>query len=143
MDEHHRRAVGRTCVRDVNRHAPRYRHVSVLDPIDRRRLGGTWLHPHIMPTSPTHSTIPTNEHVNGVERAPASADTATPDFSGRTRALVPPVSRLAAAALRFEHDLVDQTWLWREARLRDPDGNQLCLFHAGENRLNPPWRLSD
>jgi hypothetical protein len=53
------------------------------------------------------------------------------------------VSRLAAAALRFEHDPVDQTWLWREARLRDPDGNQLCLFHAGENRLNPPWRLSD
>ena len=38
---------------------------------------------------------------------------------------------------------VDQPWQWREARLRDPDGNRLCLFHAGENRLNPPWRLGN
>ena len=53
------------------------------------------------------------------------------------------VSRLEEAGLRFEHGPVDQTWLWREARLRDPDGNPLCLFHAGENRLNPPWRLPD
>jgi catechol 2,3-dioxygenase-like lactoylglutathione lyase family enzyme len=53
------------------------------------------------------------------------------------------VSRLEEAGLHFEHAPVDQTWLWREARLRDPDGNPLCLFHAGENRLNPPWRLPD
>lgn len=36
---------------------------------------------------------------------------------------------------------VDQRWLWREAYLRDPDGNVICLYFAGENRLNPPWRL--
>ena len=36
----------------------------------------------------------------------------------------------------------DQPWLWREAYLNDPDGNPLCLYHAGENRLNPPWRLT-
>ena len=35
----------------------------------------------------------------------------------------------------------DQSWLWREARLKDPDGNQLILFHAGDNRKNPPWRI--
>lgn len=35
----------------------------------------------------------------------------------------------------------DQSWLWREARLRDPDGHELVFFHAGENRLNPPWRV--
>ena len=51
------------------------------------------------------------------------------------------VSALEAAGQRFEHAPVDQPWLWREARLRDLDGNRLCLFHAGENRLNPPWRL--
>lgn len=34
-----------------------------------------------------------------------------------------------------------QPWLWREARLRDPAGNPICLFHAGERRMNPPWRL--
>ena len=51
------------------------------------------------------------------------------------------VSRLEQGGVRFEHGPVDQPWLWREARLRDPDGNMLCLFRAGENRLNPPWRL--
>ena len=34
----------------------------------------------------------------------------------------------------------DQSWLWREARIRDPFGNKLCIYHAGENRKNPPWR---
>ncbi len=51
------------------------------------------------------------------------------------------VSQLQAAGVCFEHPPIDQPWLWREARLRDPDGNPLCLFQAGENRLNPPWRL--
>jgi catechol 2,3-dioxygenase-like lactoylglutathione lyase family enzyme len=53
------------------------------------------------------------------------------------------VAGVEAAGIRFDHGPVDQAWLWREARLLDPDGNRLCLFHAGENRLNPPWRLSD
>lgn len=37
----------------------------------------------------------------------------------------------------------DQPWLWREARLKDPDGNQLILFHGGDNRKNPPWRIKN
>ena len=52
------------------------------------------------------------------------------------------VARLETSGLHFEHPPVDQPWLWREARLSDPDGNSLCLFSAGENRLNPPWRLA-
>ncbi|WP_116092537.1 VOC family protein [Sphingomonas crusticola] len=36
----------------------------------------------------------------------------------------------------------DQPWLWREARLADPDGNVICLYHAGDNRRFPPWRMS-
>ena len=51
------------------------------------------------------------------------------------------VEDLKDAGFEFESDPVDQSWLWREARLKDPDGNQLCLYYAGENRLNPPWRL--
>jgi hypothetical protein len=43
----------------------------------------------------------------------------------------------------FDTPPADQRWLWREARLRDPDGHELCLFHAGDNRLNPPWRLPE
>jgi catechol 2,3-dioxygenase-like lactoylglutathione lyase family enzyme len=50
---------------------------------------------------------------------------------------------LKAAGVEFESDPRDQPWLWREAYLRDPAGNRICLFHAGENRLNPPWRLPD
>jgi len=41
----------------------------------------------------------------------------------------------------FEHGPVDQSWNWREARLRDPDGNVLCLYQAGDDRLDPPWRV--
>lgn len=43
--------------------------------------------------------------------------------------------------LEFEEMPDDKPWLWREARLKDPDGNQLILFHAGDNRKNPPWRV--
>jgi catechol 2,3-dioxygenase-like lactoylglutathione lyase family enzyme len=41
----------------------------------------------------------------------------------------------------FQQLPADQPWLWREARLQDPDGTTIILYHAGENRLNPPWRL--
>jgi catechol 2,3-dioxygenase-like lactoylglutathione lyase family enzyme len=51
------------------------------------------------------------------------------------------VGELKARGIVFDSDPVDQRWLWREARLRDPDGNVLCLFHAGSNRRNPPWRI--
>jgi catechol 2,3-dioxygenase-like lactoylglutathione lyase family enzyme len=53
------------------------------------------------------------------------------------------VAKLEQLGILFETKPVDQTWLWREAYLRDPDGNQICLFSAGENRLNPPWRIKD
>lgn len=51
------------------------------------------------------------------------------------------IADVKASGLRLDQGPIDEPWLWREARLRDPDGNRLCLFHAGENRLNPPWRL--
>lgn len=51
------------------------------------------------------------------------------------------VAALQALGLRFDREPANQPWLWREAYLSDPDGNSLCLFWAGENRLNPPWRL--
>lgn len=51
------------------------------------------------------------------------------------------VARLQKQGLAFDHEPQDQPWLWREARLKDPDGNQLILFSAGVNRTNPPWRI--
>jgi catechol 2,3-dioxygenase-like lactoylglutathione lyase family enzyme len=52
------------------------------------------------------------------------------------------VRRLRDNGMRFEGDPQDQPWLWRETYLRDPDGNQICLYHAGQNRRFPPWRLA-
>ena len=53
------------------------------------------------------------------------------------------VRELRSAGLRFESEPQDQPWLWREAYLRDPAGNRISLFRAGENRRNPPWRIDD
>ena len=52
------------------------------------------------------------------------------------------VAHLCADGFVFDSMPTDERWLWREARLRDPDGNTLCLFHAGRNRRFPPWRLA-
>jgi len=48
---------------------------------------------------------------------------------------------LVASGFKFLSEPADQSWLWREVRLKDPSGNELCLFWAGENRINPPWRV--
>ena len=51
------------------------------------------------------------------------------------------VDELIAAGLTFDQMPTDENWLWREARLRDPHGNRICLYSAGENRRFPPWRV--
>ena len=48
---------------------------------------------------------------------------------------------LQRQGVRFETEPTDQPWLWRECYVRDPDGNRFCLYYAGSNRLNPPWRV--
>jgi catechol 2,3-dioxygenase-like lactoylglutathione lyase family enzyme len=53
------------------------------------------------------------------------------------------VADLKAVGIIFDSDPVDQRWLWREAWLSDPDGNRLCLYFAGTNRVDPPWRLTN
>lgn len=52
------------------------------------------------------------------------------------------VSELIDRGIEFQELPNDKRWLWREARLKDPDGNQLILFWGGENRKNPPWRIN-
>jgi len=51
------------------------------------------------------------------------------------------VEQLKSLGLQFESEPTNQTWLWRESYLKDPSGNRICLFYAGENRQNPPWRV--
>ncbi len=49
--------------------------------------------------------------------------------------------RLKGEGLDFSQMPRDESWLWREAWLNDPSGNAICLYWAGENRKNPPWRV--
>ena len=51
------------------------------------------------------------------------------------------VEQLARSGIPFEHGPRNQPWMWREARLRDPDGNIIFLYKAGEARRFPPWRI--
>ena len=53
------------------------------------------------------------------------------------------VEQLARSGIAFEHGPRNQPWMWREARLRDPDGNIIFLYKAGEARRFPPWRMEE
>lgn len=52
------------------------------------------------------------------------------------------VQGLIHKGIVFDQLPTEQTWLWKEAYLKDPDGNQLILYSAGDNRKNPPWRIN-
>ena len=51
------------------------------------------------------------------------------------------VDQLIAKGYVFQQLPTDMSYLWREAVLHDPSGNKIKLYWAGENRLNPPWRV--
>ena len=51
------------------------------------------------------------------------------------------VAELVEKGISFDELPNDKRWIWREARLKDPDQNQLILYYAGKNRKNPPWRI--
>lgn len=52
------------------------------------------------------------------------------------------VDALQKKGIVFESLPEDKPWLWREASLKDLDGNQIILYKAGKNRKNPPWRIN-
>ncbi|GAL67808.1 VOC family protein [Jejuia pallidilutea] len=52
------------------------------------------------------------------------------------------VAKLQKKGVAFISLPQDKPWLWREAHLRDLDGNLIILYKAGENRKNPPWRIN-
>ena len=55
--------------------------------------------------------------------------------------LQPWCAELMAAGVVFDQLPREEPWGWTEARLRDPAGNTLCLYAAGEMRRFPPWRV--
>jgi catechol 2,3-dioxygenase-like lactoylglutathione lyase family enzyme len=48
---------------------------------------------------------------------------------------------LSQRGFQFEQLPTEQRYLWKEAILKDPSGNKIKLYWAGENRLNPPWKV--
>ena len=81
---------------------------------------GTTLSIHATETGPSDSAVVIYFEVEDV-------DSAVADLQGK--------------GLIFDSEPADQPWLWREAHLRDPSGNRICIYHAGENRRYPPWRV--
>lgn len=51
------------------------------------------------------------------------------------------VKELLSQGFTFEQLPQNESWGWREARLRDPAGNIVCLYNAGEKRRYPAWRI--
>jgi predicted lactoylglutathione lyase len=52
------------------------------------------------------------------------------------------VDSLKSKGIKFQQEPTDKDYLWREAMLTDPSGNEIKLYWAGENRINPPWRVN-
>nr|WP_086939854.1 VOC family protein [Thaumasiovibrio occultus] len=51
------------------------------------------------------------------------------------------VETLKGKGIEFEQEPTIQSYLWKEAILSDPSGNKIKLYWAGENRINPPWKM--
>lgn len=51
------------------------------------------------------------------------------------------VKGLINKGIEFEELPNDKEWMWREARLKDTDNNQIIIFNAGKYRKNPPWKI--
>lgn len=51
------------------------------------------------------------------------------------------VGELQERGIAFDQLPTPQRYLWTEAILRDPSGNRIKLYWAGENRLHPPWEI--
>jgi hydroxymethylpyrimidine/phosphomethylpyrimidine kinase len=75
----------------------------------------------------------------------ANSDSSNPDFIlyFEVDNVNGTVDQLKDRGLVFDEEPSDKSWLWREAYLRDPSGNVICIYHAGENRRYPPWRVKD
>jgi hypothetical protein len=50
--------------------------------------------------------------------------------------------QLTAARLPFTQRPPEVDCSWHEARLRDPDGHDMPLYHVGSSRHDPPWKIA-
>ncbi len=87
--------------------------------------------------------VPGNDATFSIEMTPAarSLETAPAQLFFECDDVDATYAALAAKGFAFTQAPTDMPYLWREARVSDPDGHDIRLYHAGENRLNPPWRI--
>lgn len=85
--------------------------------------------------------LPDGDSTFSLHTSPAGPGPNAPTIYFECDDLDAQAARLAAAGVAFDLAPTDQSWLWREAHLRDPAGNPLILYLAGVNRTHPPWRL--
>jgi uncharacterized glyoxalase superfamily protein PhnB len=52
------------------------------------------------------------------------------------------VQKLVQKGIIFEQLPTEQRYLWKGAIVKDPSGNKIKLYWAGENRINPPWKVA-
>jgi len=50
-------------------------------------------------------------------------------------------AHLKSKGITIDQEPTEMRYLWKEAILRDPSGNTIKLYWAGDNRTNPPWRV--
>jgi catechol 2,3-dioxygenase-like lactoylglutathione lyase family enzyme len=105
-----------------------------------RRLGLTQIvasYPHY-----ARFVAPEGETTLSLQRAEGSSQAAsTTSIHFEVEDVDATVAELQRNGFSFLGDPIDEPYLWREAILLDPDGNRLFIYHAGTNRLDPPWRL--
>jgi catechol 2,3-dioxygenase-like lactoylglutathione lyase family enzyme len=105
-----------------------------------RRLGLI----HIVDSPPDYARFlcPVGGATLSLQRVDAVGSGERPVVYFECVALDATVAELKRQGVRFDADPEDKPWLWRQAYLRDPDDNVLCLYYAEDNRVNPPWRLA-
>jgi catechol 2,3-dioxygenase-like lactoylglutathione lyase family enzyme len=99
----------------------------------------------IVDTPPRYARfrLPDGEATFSLEVTGQAPQTASIELFFECDALDETVAALKDKGLVFAQDPTDMHYLWREARLRDPDGYDVRLYFAGENRLDPPWKMKD
>src|SRR5215831_20474259 len=97
-----------------------------------RRLGFT----QIVSSPPTYARFecPLGESTFSLHQVVAVAEGAGVIVYFECADLDAHYQRLVSNGVVFDSPPTDQPWLWREAYLRDPDGNVICFFSAGKNR---------
>lgn len=85
--------------------------------------------------------FPDGDSTLSIEVTGDPAQTATAQLFFECDDLDERVASLKAKGIAFQQEPTDMPYLWREARLHDPDRHDIRLFYAGENRLNPPWKI--